>query len=427
MGARSYVLLVAGLAASVLAFGARDLRAQTSSTPPAAGGTSPLTLTPAAVKDAENDGATAAARQPEASAPPGALEPPATPVTAPVPQATPTEPPPSEPPAPAGGSTTSKALNPDISVIGNFVGLAGHSPADEQPSLDLREAEVSFQSIVDPYARADVFLTFSNGDVGVEEGYITFLALPGGLLVKVGKMRDAFGKVDGMHAHVLPTADRPLVNRSLLGGEDGLADSGVSVSRLVPFPGVFVEVTGQVFRGQSQVFKAAKRGDLAYVGHLRVYRDLGESSNIDLGGSLADGHNGDGADSTTRLIGADATFRYKPLRRAIYRHLLARGELVWSRREAADAPAQKAFGAYAYLEYQFARRWLAGVRYDVSDHADKASLRDRGTSVVLSYAPSEFSLVRAQYRHTRFGAGATADELLAQVQFAIGAHGAHPF
>jgi hypothetical protein len=45
----------------------------------------------------------------------------------------------------------------------------------------------------------------------------------------------------------------------------------------------------------------------------------------------------------------------------------------------------------------------------------------------LTYWPSEFSQVRAQYRHTSYGVGATANELLFQLQFSIGAHGAHPF
>jgi hypothetical protein len=34
-------------------------------------------------------------------------------------------------------------------------------------------------------------------------------SLPGGLLTKVGKMRAAFGKVNSLHNHVLPWADRP--------------------------------------------------------------------------------------------------------------------------------------------------------------------------------------------------------------------------
>jgi hypothetical protein len=328
---------------------------------------------------------------------------------------------------PPGAPPSSKVFNPDISAIGDFRAVAGKSPANGEPSFELHEAEVGLQAIVDPYARADLFLTFANDAVGVEEGFLTFTTLPGGLLVKAGKMRDAFGKIDGMHNHVVPTVDRPIVSKNLLGGEDALADDGISVSRLIPIPGVFLEATGQVFRGESEVFKAPARGDLAYVGHLRFYQDLSESSNLDLGGSVAYGHNGSAADTTTRLVGADATFRYKPLRRAIYRHLLARTELVWSRREAADGPVQNAFGGYGYIEYQLSRRLLAGVRYDNSQRAESSALRDTGGSLVLTYRPSEFSQVRGQYRHTRLAEGRAADDLLFQLQFSIGAHGAHPF
>ena len=70
----------------------------------------------------------------------------------------------------------------------------------------------------------------------VEEGFVTFTALPGGLLTKVGKMRAAFGKVNTLHTHVLPWADRPLVIGNLVGGEDGISDAGVSVARLIPNP-----------------------------------------------------------------------------------------------------------------------------------------------------------------------------------------------
>lgn len=326
-----------------------------------------------------------------------------------------------------GGAPSSKIFNPDISTIGDFLGAVGKTPGGGEPSLQLHEAEVGLQAIVDPYARADFFLTVGPDEVGVEEGYITFPTLPGDFLMKVGKMRDAFGKVNGMHNHVLPWTDRPLVIQNLLGGEDALADAGISVSRLMPIPGVFLEATGQVYRGESEVFKAPTRGDLSYVGHLRLYQDLTESSNIDLGGSVASGHNGAGPDTTTRLFGVDATFRYKPLRRAIYTHWLGRAELVWSRRQDAVVPTQNAFGGYGYLEYQFARRWFTGARYDFSERADDASLTDKGGSFLLTFRPSEFSQVRAQYRHTRFGEGRRTNELLFQFLFSIGAHGAHPF
>ena len=84
-------------------------------------------------------------------------------------------------------------------------------------------------------------------------------------------------------------------------------------------------------------------------------------------------------------------------------------------------------GYYVSADYQFARRWWLGGRYDHSNHANDAALLDQGGSAVLTYWPSEFSQVRGQYRHTRYADGPDANELLFQFQFSIGAHGAHPF
>src|SRR5215470_17739371 len=76
----------------------------------------------------------------------------------------------------AQASPPAKVFNPDISAIGNFLAIAGHNTVDNQPSLQMRESEVGLQAVVDPYARADFFLTFglNPGEVAVEEGYITF-------------------------------------------------------------------------------------------------------------------------------------------------------------------------------------------------------------------------------------------------------------
>jgi len=346
---------------------------------------------------------------------------------APAPEAAPTPEPTPAPTASPSAAAGSKMFNPDMAAIGNFVGAAGKSPGGGEPSLNMQEGEFSFQAVVDPYARADFFVTVGPEGAGLEEGYITFPTLPGGFLAKVGKMRDAFGRVNPQHAHTLPWADRPFVTRNLTGGEDGLADAGISVARLIPNPWLFLEATGQVYQGNSEVFKAPTRSDLATVGHLRAYRDLGESTNIDLGGSIAYGHNGVTADTTTRLLGVDATLRWKPLRRSIYTHFLARGEVTWSQ-AGESGGALDAVGGYGYLEYQFGRRWTAGLRYDNSEQATSPGLRDRGGSFILTYMPSEFSLVRAQYRRTTFaGTDSPENELLFQFLFAIGAHGAHPF
>jgi hypothetical protein len=129
---------------------------------------------------------------------------------------------------------------------------------------------------------------------------------------------------------------------------------------------------------------------------------------------------------TTDLWGIDATVRWRPLRRSIYRSFVGRSELVWSRRDQPDG-RQDAMGYYISGDYQVARRWFAGVRYDRSDRANNASLLDSGQSVMVTYWPSEFSQVRGQYRRTDYADGPTANEFLFQFQFSIGAHGAHPF
>src|SRR5262249_59742441 len=110
--------------------------------------------------------------------------------------------------AASGGS---KIFNPDIAVIGDFLGAAGVNHSEHQPSLEMHESEASFQAVVDPYARADFFISFGEEGVNLEEGYLTLTSLPGGLLTKVGKMRAAFGKVNTLHNHVMPWTDRPLV------------------------------------------------------------------------------------------------------------------------------------------------------------------------------------------------------------------------
>ena len=336
----------------------------------------------------------------------------------------------------AGGSVgSSKVFNPDMAVIGDFLGASGRNTVSPAPALEMHESEAAFQAVVDPYARADFFVSFGEQGVNLEEGFLTFTELPGGLLTKVGKMRAAFGKVNTLHNHVLPWTDRPLVIQNLVGGEDGIDDAGFSVARLIPNPWIFLEATGQVLRGDSgeTLFKSSERGDLSYVGHLRGYQDLSESTNIDLGLSYSGGHNAsgvvDGLDAgrfRTNLYGVDATLRWKPLQRSIYHSFVGRTEVIWSRRDQFDG-LQKAMGYYVSGDYQLGRRWFAGARYDRSDRADNASLLDSGQSLLLTYWPSEFSQVRGQYRRTKYAIGPTANELLFQFQFSIGAHGAHPF
>jgi hypothetical protein len=162
------------------------------------------------------------------------------------------------------------------------------------------------------------------------------------------------------------------------------------------------------------------------VEHLRAYRDISESTNLDIGASYSRGHSVIGPDVIDQLYGIDATVRWKPLRRSIYHSFIGRSEFIWSRIGLPKTTTP--FGFYVSSDYQFARRWFAGGRFDRSERLQNLSLlQDTGGSLVLTYWPSEFSQIRAQLRKTRYGEGLTANEFLFQFQFSIGAHGAHPF
>jgi hypothetical protein len=331
---------------------------------------------------------------------------------------------------PAGAA---KVFNPDISVIGNMVAVAGKNPVAAEPALSLSEVEAAFQAVVDAYARADFYVAISPEGAEIEEGFITFTALPANLLLKAGKMRAPFGKLNTLHTHRLPTVDRSLVTDNLLGGDEGWSDAGLSLSWLAPMPALFLELTGEVYNGESEVFQTSRRGRLAYLGRVRAYRDLTEDKNIDLGLSFGRGPT-DLIDEEVppleldkTLIGVDATFRYRPLDRAIYRRMNLRTELIWSRQDLPDGEEVRAFGMYVLGEYQFARRWHLGARADRSGRAFEPDAVDTGGAVFLTFWPTEFSQIRGQYRHIRYAEQLTGREVLLQFNFSIGAHGAHVF
>ena len=98
---------------------------------------------------------------------------------------------------------------------------------------------------------------------------------------------------------------------------------------------------------------------------------------------------------------------------------------------AADPPAGAAVNVVATTEdLADLTRQVGGDRVKVETIArgyQDPHFVEAKPSFILTYRPSEFSLVRAQYRRTTFGQESPVNELLFQFLFAIGAHGAHPF
>jgi hypothetical protein len=329
-------------------------------------------------------------------------------------------------PTPATGNI----FNPDIAVIGEFFGHAGtDNPFEPRDTFALEEAEISFQAFVDPYARAKFFVAVGPEGAEVEEGFAEFLTLPYGLTAKAGKLKATFGKANTWHTHVRPWVDQPLVIEHFF-GEEGLADSGISATKIIPNPFLYMEATGEVFSGHAEgVFEPRRQNDLFYNGHLKLFKDLTESTNLEVGTSYALGtaaaEDGiDSGDGHSQFAGLDVSYRWKPLQTATRKGFIARMELMRNKRA---GQSDSALGFYTSLDYQFAQRWLTGMRLDQADRPLDPGSTDRALSASLTFRPSEFSQLRAQIRRSRYAHELTATEILLQLQFAIGAHGAHAF
>ncbi|MCU1245852.1 MAG: hypothetical protein JWN02_1762, partial [Acidobacteria bacterium] len=140
---------------------------------------------------------------------------------------------------------------------------------------------------------------------------------------------------------------------------------------------------------------------------------------------------------TNQFAGIDLTYRWKPLVRGNYAGFIGRFEGIVNDRADSD---RRLYGWYASGDYQLGQRWFTGLRLDRADRrtlldsagepvsADLSRLfTDRGLSATLTFWPSEFSQIRGQFRRTAYGSARTVNEFLFQLQFAIGAHGAHTF
>lgn len=329
-------------------------------------------------------------------------------------------------------------LNPAVSVIGWFQGEAGDRVKETDTSaFSLREAELGLQANVDPFSRADFFISFNSEEgVDLEEGYLTLLSLPAGLSAKLGKFRSNFGKFNRTHPPETSFADRPLAAERFF-GEEGLAAEGVSASWLVPkipfYANVDAEVTNTPDLGAATAFEPYRGQDLTFVGRFSTFFDLSEATNLALGASYANG--AAGVDSTSgpdalraRVVGSDLTFRWKNPRRAIYRSLIAQVEWMQRTGESPVGPDVTRSGGYAWADFQFARRWHVGGRYDWSDRLDGTEEKPAtGGLGFLTFTPSEFASMSGQVHRRNLENDVTETAYYFKTTFNIGPHGAHPF
>ncbi len=323
----------------------------------------------------------------------------------------------------SGGERTLQGLNPEISVTGDLTGrLSDNRRDDEFNRFNYDGFEMAVQHPLDPYSSAKFFITFEDGEFSLEEGYITYDALPGRLGLKVGRFHTNFGKLNRYHKHALPWADRDLATSSFF-GEEGLIGTGASLTWLAPKLPIAQtnEFSFEVVNNDNdRSFSGRGFADPLYVGHFLNYYDVGDNAYFEWGVSAATSHWDLEKQHRSTVYGVDLSYRWQPLQRALYRSLELRGELFYNDRE--NSPFGNPLGGYVSGEYQLGQRWFAGLRYQYSDQFDDSGEHSSGFSPFLTFWQSEFVRLRAQYDFLNHQSENDENRFFLQFTWSLGPH-----
>ena len=323
------------------------------------------------------------------------------------------------------------SFNPDIGVIGDFRG-SYISRGKRNIDLFLNETEVSLQATVDPYARADFFLSFGrNPETGqygveVEEGYLTTLSLPARLQLKAGRFRSAVGRLNTVHPHALPFIDMPNAFVNYF-GEEGLKDEGLSLSWLMPTKAFYQELLFQVTSGYSEspAFARSDKNRLLYVSHLKNFFTINDDNTLEIGLTGISGAN-DSA-RVTNMAAADITYKWKPVKLNTYHSLTWQSEMFFNHANLAENFSINSFGMYSFLQYQLAKRWFLTGRYDYAQKPYDKTMKENAFSLTAGWYATEFSKIEVEGKTTDDNITSRFYQAWLRWIFVIGAHGAHQY
>jgi hypothetical protein len=238
-------------------------------------------------------------------------------------------------------------------------------------------------------------------------------------------MRPRFGTLNTVHQDDLPQVDRLNVLTRFF-GEEGLdGERGVEAFWVLPLSS-YHELSLGVFDGDNEVaFGEGSLRDPLVIGRWRTFFEL-DPHGLQLDVSAATGPT-DGGDRNT-VVGVGAKYKWI-VGGTGFPVLTLAGEALAGFRSGSATAAEagsrsvERWGGYVYGQYDLDRRWAVGLRGDWTE-LPVARGREWALSPYAQFKPSEFLRFRVQYKHTE-GRGAverTADELLLQGSFILGAH-----
>lgn len=335
-------------------------------------------------------------------------------------------------------------LNPEVSMSGDFLGwyrspelpTGPQFPLSTGQDIDdflnhyptgnrfyLRDAEINVVAPLDPYTRGKFYLSMpSDGNLAVEEAYMTWINLPAGLNLKIGYYMNQFGQLNRWHEHALPQVDKPHVLSTFLGA-NGLSGLGISCNFLLPQLWSQVnELTLEYISGGDGVsFTGEGTRDRVTVARLKNYYDLSADTYLELGISGAYGNNDIDRLYETTLAGIDLNYKWLPTGRSKYRTFELRSEVIYGWRETPTGTV-RAWGAYVSAQNRLTARILGGLRLDYTQLPWDSDHNLKAVAATLDYWQSEFVFFRLQIDTIKRTFADNESRLMLQVVWSMGPH-----
>lgn len=349
--------------------------------------------------------------------------------------------------------------------------LGDHDPIKR--GFSLRNAEISVDGAVDPYFKGfgNIVLKLDKNnetEIELEESYLQTTSLPGNLQLKAGQFFAAFGRQNPQHPHTWHFVDAPIILTRAF-GPDGLRSIGAQLSYLLPTK-IYTEATLGVLDGQGgtgfsfrnpgdpdafgvnrihgyATFDRKLEGpqDLVYVPRLATSVDLSDTQVLVAGVSGAFGPNETGEHTRTEVYGTDIYWKWKsPNAQEGFPFVSWQTEALYQRygteadptSPVGPLPSQnlRDYGFYSQILYGPKPHWVMGARGDwasgnnnAADSIDPFRGERYRVSPVVTWYPSEFSKVRLQYNYDHGEYFGVQHSVWMQLEFLLGAHGAHKF
>ncbi len=304
-----------------------------------------------------------------------------------------------------GRQQSLQALNPEISVNADFFAFSNTQDPDDNNFVP-REVELAFQSPLDPFSRAAIFIGYhthggelipfnghddhESGEAEhaheesgfeLEEAYVEWSGLFTGFSLKVGQMYQQLGTMNRWHSHALPFQSRSLPHLAFIGTE-ALGQAGVSARWLLPIGGGGAyEAVFEVTRSSTEALYGESNRP-SFLGHLNGFWQLSQSWDLEVGLSATGGpfradvepDEPTGGEPVRlefdqRLYNLEGSLTWRPPGRALYRGVNVRGGVMVRDPRGLEGVGA-AWGGWLWGDVRLSRRWLAGGRVEWVEDPD---------------------------------------------------------